>query len=746
MRLWIAALFVALVPSLVLAGPLDDRVSAAGLSPAALQAAIRAAGGSVGKNTTSGETSLRDALAAFDRAEASVAKIREQRETAAGESESALEALYESDDWLRLDHLDGELKYWRAWAHFRLAGTLPPDRAKAEFLAARRDFSRAMRNIRDPNVARETLLATAIAERGAGESARSGKTLARIQEIFADAPAEFMSRVHLEAARSARAEGDLAKVLVLARDADLATPYGRDLRAIALQALLDTPTADRAALRASAAEMLGAGGDAAARATAVLEAATLPSVTYENWALGDEGAALLGLALLREKRFDEAVPPLRKALSGSLPGLRRDVVMARLAEAQLQAKDAPAAFSTCAALRERFPKTPLRAQVARFAYAAANNWVALEDADRAAAKALERASAWVLADAPASDEAGEVRVRRAMARAQQSDPERALRALEALPEGVAGATAVDLQKALLRSAKLQTSFEQSLRRTDRILGQARRLDALLHKIPRDSDVAAPHRGAIAIARARATTGLGHAGALETLEKLRPSFEVERTRIVVLWMDNRYSEALEASRAFLRSGTGSPRDRYAWALPIALAASDHEASRDHAAPLAALLTLLGERAPDDLDAELVVELALRAARATVQSGERDAGLAALDRALGSASNPNEIGVANLVLGATLYEEAGRPDSATELWHHIAERSAESSDQWLHARLGVARTLRATPGRAQDGCDVAHSLVLSGRSLPEELEQKLRAIASSCSGSRVSALTGKAESRP
>lgn len=740
---WVVALCL-VVPGFAFAGTLEKGVAAAGASSSALQAAIRAVGEAVSQGVDPPEARLRDALVALDRAEASVAALRERGESAAGESESALEALYESDDWLRLDHLDGELQYWRGWAHFRLAGKLAPEKARSEFRAARRDFVRAMRNIRDPNVAQETLLATAIAERGAGESARSSATLARIREIFSDAPAEFLGRLRLESARSARAEGDLTKVLIFAEGADLATPYGRDLRGIALRALLDTPTADRAALRASASEMLSAGGDAAARANAILEAAKLPSATYKSWVLGEPGAALHGLALLREKRFEDASSLLGGALRGSLPGLRRDVVMARLAEAQLQSKQAPAAFATCKALRERFPKTPLRAQVARFAYAAAGNWVAAKDRSGDAANALERASDWVLADAPASDEASEVRVRRAMATAQRSDPERALRVLDALPSGGAGAEAVSLQKALLRSAKLQTSFEQSLRRSDRILGQARRLDALLHKIPKQSELAAEYRTDLAIARARATTGLGHAGAFETLGKLKPSFEVERTRIVALWMNARYEQALTASVAFLRSGSGSERDRYAWALPIALAASEHKVSGEHAAPLGALLSLLGERAPDDLDPELVVELALRAARARIQSGDRESGLASLARAFGDASNPIEVGLANLVLGATLYEEAGRPDAATELWHRIAERSSESSDQWLHARLGIARSLRATPGRAQDGCDVAHSLVLSGRSLPEELGQKLRAIAASCSDASLSMTIGTTES--
>lgn len=695
-----------------------------------MQGVVRDAGKAIRESAAAPAALLADAISAFDRVEGGIDTLRARRESAVESDEAGLEKLYESDDWLRLDHLQGEVQYWRGWAHFRDAARKQGagQDAAADYRAARRDFARAMRNIRDPAVARETLLATAIAERGAGAAAKSEATLERIETLFDEVPAEFKKRLRLERARTAQALGQRDAVLALTRDPDLRSAVGRDQADLRLRTLLAQGGEKPSLIRETARPMLKAGGDAAARAVVALEAAKLSSAELARLELGPEGDSLQGLALLREERFAEAADKLANAPAS--PGLREDIVLARLAEAQLRARRGAAAFSTCQRLRARFPKSALRPQIARFGYAAAQLWGAAEEGSPQAAEALDTASAWVIADAPSSEEAAEVRVRRAMAIAQRSGANRALRALDSLPEGAPGSDAVNLQKALLRSAKVQTALEASLRRSPGVRRHAAELDKALRKVPSSSPLATEHAADIAIAKARARLGLGRAGALELLRGLPPSLEVERTRIIGMWLLGDRRDALRATDALLQRGPGSPGERFRWALPIALGAS--EAGNVDPAALRGLLATLRAKAPADFDREFLLEIGLREARAAQRAGaDRDAIQIAREV---QANGPTTL--SNLAMIAEIFEAAGEPGPATEVWHQISEVSDREGSAWLRARVGVARSLRDTPGRAQDGCDVAMSLVVSGRSFPTDVEDELRAIAGSCDVSQPS----------
>lgn len=709
------------------AADLSSRADAAARSGnlAGLGAVVRDAGAAIRDAANPRAPLLDDIIGALTRVESSIGSLREARERAVEDDEAGLEALYESKTWLRFDHLEGELQYWRGWAHFRRASGRAAEGSDAAegYRAARRDFSRAMRNIRDPAVARETLLASAIAERGAGSNSRSAATLKRVEELFADAPAEFQERLRLERARTEKELGRSREVLALTVDADLGRASGRELADLRLRTLLAEPQRRLGPLAAAARPMLQAGGDAAARAVTALEGAKLSSAVLRDLKLGAEGNALEGLALLREERFEAAADKLSAAARGPLAGLRDDIVLARLAEAQLRARRGAAAFATCERIRTRFPNTTLRSQVARYGYNAAQLWNAGDD-NAQAQKAVVSASAWVLADAPRSEEAAEVRVQRAMTTASRSAPDRALRVLENLPPGAPGAEAVTLQKALLRSAKVQTALERSLRRTASVRREADRLHALLREIPAASPIAAEYREEIAISEARARIGLGYAGALEQLRGLPRNLEVERTRIVGLWVTGDRSASMRATEALLASGPGSARRRFGWALPVTLAASEQR-DADPAA-LRSLLRSLRAVLPADFEAEFRMELALREARAAQRAGDEAGALALVNEV--RTESPSTL--SNLVSIAEILERGGNPAPATEVWHQISEVSDRAGDTWIRARVGVARSLRATPGRAQDGCDVAMSLVVSGRSLIPEVEEELRTIARSC----------------
>ncbi len=693
-----------------------------------LVSAVRSVGGELQSAPPPKPDRLREILKSLDRAEGDVERWRGEREEQAGDSEAALEALYDSRDWLRLEHLEGEISYWRGWAYFHLAGQLErePPEAVGAYRAAQRSFARAMRNLRDPAVAREMLLATAIAQRGAGSPAQSAETLARIERAFPEAPADYRDRVRLERARTALALASPAELLEVTRQADLTTATGRQLALLRLDWLLREPGGNRAELGAEARRLLVARGDAAAQAVARLEAAKLSSAELEALELGREGDALVGLALLREQRFADAAQRLERATQGSLDGLREDVMMARLAEAQLRSNQPEAAFATSQALRARYPRSSLRSEVARFGYAAAQRWHELEGSGEPAQRALAEAAEWVIQDAPQSEEAAEIRVRRALATASRSSPSRALRVLESLPKEAAGDEAVTLQRALLRSARLQSRIEEHLGLTGAIRSEASQLDGLLRKLPADDELTRRYRDEIRLARARARVGLGHAGALELLGRQGRNLEVERTRIVALWLGGHSAEALRAAAALLDGGTGSLRDRYALTLPVALAASEQNDGSLQAAPLRGLLAALRGAAPEGTEPEFLYELALREARAAAQAGQNDDAVALIETTLAQQPRARS----NLILAAETLERGGRPDLATDVWHQLAAASEEGASDWVRARVGVARSLHATPGRAQDGCDVATSLLVSGRHFSTEAEQELRTLAESC----------------
>jgi len=696
----------------------------------ALVASVTETGKALQSTTPPEPPRLGAILDALDRAEAGVERIRARREARAGDDEAALEALYGSRDWLRMEHLEGEIYYWRGWAYFHLAGQLEPasPAAREAYRSAERAFARAMRSLRDPAIAREMILATAIAQREAGSAERAEETLARIERVFPDAPSDFHARVRLERARTALARGNGPALLAFTEASDPATRTGLQLALLRLEWLLGTPSENTAQLGATARALLGAGGEAAGQAVARIEAQKLPSATLEALPLGREGDALVGLALLREGQYADAADRLRRASGGSLSGLRDDVIMARLAEAELRSDRPEAAFGTAKTLRVRFPRSSLRGEVARFGYAAAQLWSQENGSNGPAGGAVAEASQWVLEDAPHSEEASEIRVRHALATASRSSPSRALRLLDSLPEGASQSEAVALQKALLRSARLQTRLEESLRRTRPARSEADQLEQLLRAIPRTSELTRNYQEEITLARARARLGLGHAGALELLLRLESTFDVERTRIVALWMGGRPNEALAAATELLESGAGSRRDRYALTLPVALAASEQSNGSIRAGPLRGLLAALRRAAPQGTEPEFLYELALREAQVAARAGESEEAVALIQGTLAAEPRARS----NLVLAAETLETGGRPDLATDVWHQLAESSPAGGTDWARARVGVARSLYATPGRERDGCDVAQSLLLSGRNFPVEAEAELRTLARDCDG--------------
>ena len=678
---------------------------------------------------------LENALQALESAQSGLASWRDRREDQLSEDEDALDALYGSRQWLEIDHLSGEIDYWRGWVLYRLGYWAKrrgdgKTRQRAYFRQALRAFGRALPKVRDPAVGRETLLAVAALQRELGQPKKANLTLDRLSKVFSEAPPEFHERVRLERARTAADAGDLAGVLKHTEGVSADSSGGRDLLMLRLEALLagKAPNEQRAAVRAAAQPLLSQGGPVAGQVVSHLANSKLSGESLLALRLGPVGDALAGLAI-SEKDPGSAATHLGRALrAGSdLPGLRRDVLWARLAEARFREARYDLAYAACESFRSNSPKSPLRGDVARLAYDAAKAWEAAAPGG-AASRAVSNASRWVARDAPDSAEAGQVAVSRALSRAAaSSNPDRAIRILDQVSQRAEGAEAVALQKVLLLSAKVQAALERSLQEPTNVKRPASQLAGALAKarsVP--ASLRKSYAQDLGVARARQMIGAGRSkAALEQLLNVRADFEATRTRLIALWRVGRKADAQDQARRLLDAGPGGRGSR--WQLAALFAAVPPEDAPNPAVH-ARLLNALRKTRPESVDNELSADLTLRAAEASFRAGNEGAATERLEEVI--AANPRALGTLHGT--AQLYEDMGDANAATQIWHQASQLSPAGSEAWAVARVGVARSLRAAPGKAADGCAVAQSILASGRELAEGPREELRQIASSCTG--------------
>ncbi len=692
-----------------------------------LKAVVRDTAEVLGRGDGLPAARLEDALAALQSAQSGLTSLRDRRENAIADDEAALDALYGSSEWLQMDHLSGEIDYWRGWVLFRLGHAAQRSgasrtRQRGYFQQALRAFGRALPRVRDPAVGRETLLAVASLQRGLGQTAKARATLDRLGKVFRDAPPDFHERVRVERARTAAAEGKLEEVLK-----ETEGTRNEELLLMRLEAFLGAK--DRAKRSSAISETAKAlmEGKSAGQATAHLAAAGLDAAFLDGLGLGAVGSALAGLAAGKDEPSRAAAHLDRALRGGPLPGLRRDVVVARLAEAEYRAGRFAQAYAASQRFRTDHPQSSLRPDVARLAYDAARSWQA--EGGAGANRAVADASAWVAKDAPDSAEAGEVAVHRALGRAAATaNPDRAIRILERVDtRNKAGGEAVELQKALLLSSKLQSELERSLQERVNLRAPAQKLARALHAVAGiPAATKKTYAQELGLARARQQIAEGKVTpALDTLLTLRDDFETTRTRLVALWRVGRHADAQDRARRMLEAGPGAKRDR--WQLAAIFAAVPPEAAPNPAVH-AKLLAALRAKRPDDVEVELVADLTLREAEASSRAGDIDGAVTLLDETL--STEPRALGT--LHGAATLFESLDLPDRATLIWHRASQLVPPESEQWAEARVGVARTLRAAPGKAQDGCAVAASLLASGRVFADPVRAELTEIADSCPG--------------
>jgi len=678
---------------------------------------------------------LESSLRALESADSGLKSWRERRETEIGDDEAALDDLYGSRQWMEIDHLAGEIDYWKGWVLYRLGHIAKrrgdgKTRQRGYFRGALRAFGRALPRIRDPNVGRETLLAVASIQRELGKPKNAATTLDRLGRVFADAPAEFHRRVVLERARSAADSGDLKGVLTHTRGASEKTGSGKELLMLRVEAILagDEPEKQLADLRAAAVKLLGASGKAPGQVVAHLASADLSGKTLVSLNLGAVSEVLAGLAFTEESP-EVAASFLDRALSSGkpLPGLRREVLWARLAEARFREENYELSYRACDSFRSQYPKSEFRSNMARLSYDSAKAWEAA-GGGAASSRAVASASKWVARDAPDSAEADQVQVTRALSRAAASrNPNRAIRLLNRVPMGAAGVEAVALQKVLVLSAKVQGALERALRKPTDVRGPTRELTKALGGIRNlPKELQKTYAQDIGVANVRQLIGEGKSTkALERLLTLNPDFEAMRTRLMALWRVGRKGDAQHLATRILSTGPGAKKSRWELAALVGAVAPE---DAPNPAVQAKLLKVLRDTRPKSVEGELVADLILREAEASLRAG--DAGLAKRRLEEVVAANPRAL--RTLHGTASLYESLGNAGAATQVWHHASKLSEPGSPAWAKARVGVARTLRLVPEKAGDGCAVAESILASGRELDDTSRNELTQISASCVG--------------
>jgi hypothetical protein len=185
-------------------------------------AALSAAGEELGtlvdraRAVKAGAPVFEQLLAAASALERAIDAERERLEEATGEREDALEALYGSEAWRRLDYANVLRRYWSGWAELSGAAFREGSRRRDAFARAERAFSRTALEVSLPRVATMSLLGAAIARRELGQTQRARRALIQFEaQVERSGDVALLGPALLEATRLALDEGDLARAEAL---------------------------------------------------------------------------------------------------------------------------------------------------------------------------------------------------------------------------------------------------------------------------------------------------------------------------------------------------------------------------------------------------------------------------------------------------------------------------------------------------------------------------------------------------
>jgi thioredoxin-like negative regulator of GroEL len=688
---------------------------AAADSPAEIESAADAYGQAVSKARTSnaGIDALRKLLETGAALQRRVSAQRSALEGAAGQDDAALERLYRSTDWQRLDYAEVTAGYWSAWAEVSVAQRLPAGSAerKAALTRAQKGFARASLELRLPGVASSSLLGLGIVKHELGDLDGAREALQAVEKALADQPpTPLLGAVRYELAVIALQQGDLERAHALGD----AIPAGSLTHEQELALLRDEAEAwlkraragkggaDRAA---ALLRRLSASGSDGSRAASALAVAYRTELRGQD--LGPIGKLLAAESAFAEKRYAEARDAYAQVLAdpAALPGIDLEATRYRYAASLAETGDRGSALGE---LEKLFagagPGRALREPAARLDYSLAAQ-AAQEDPSPANETRAVRAAERLLAWAPGAPEAGQARYRVAHAKETSGKGGASVPLLEQIPESSPAypAARVDLVRARAEALQQEQNAGRAMGAESR--ERARKLAADIDIVERLAAAgrlpADPSRDAtLAVLRAKAAAWAGDppAAVLERVERAshEPGLDAAdrrsllRLRLAALRAEGRWKE-LDA--LFTSTDNAALRGD----LPIWSEAFRSLGSAEGPAPPGELVEHWGSRLsplapPDARDALALaeVEALLRAGRAAD----------AADRAHGLLERSPDWGDAWLAYARAL-DQTPQAKEAAAAWQRVAGGVPKGSALWLEAELAYVRAVRRA-GDAEAAC--------------------------------------------
>lgn len=614
---------------------------------------------------------------------------RARLETAAGEDEAALERLFRSDDWQRLDYADVMLGYWSGWAELSRAQLLAPGaERRASMQRARTAFARSSLELRLPQIATASLLGIGIALHELGDLAAARRALEGLErQLAVEDPGDLSGPALYELATVAYEQGDLEAAQGFRKRLPGASPQQtRALLQLEAGARIARAKSGGGGLDEAAAllrELADGGGEGARWAAAT---------AAENWSLLEGRDVGPISALLRAEsdfdagRFAEARDGYAQVLAAPerVVGLDLATAQYKYARALAETGAEARAADELEQLLAGGGGAPVRDLAASLFYALAERLAAAESGAAADARALAAARTLIGAR-PDAPEAGAARLRVARA-----DPGRAVEQLDRIGPDSPAYPAALLDRVRLRSAELQRREARGRPVGDAARGLAADLDAL-HGLSGAGRLAPdPRRDAtLAVLRAKAADWTGEApdAVLSLVEAASSSPGLEPAERRALLRLRLRSLARAGRRAQLDAllTARSPaeiRDEWRiWRETLAALA----AARAPADTLLRWYERLGPLAPR----ELAFDFALDRTRALLDLG-RAADARAAAQALVDA-RPDS-GDARL-LRARALDATGARAEAAQAWLEIAARVEAGQPTWVRAQLAAAAASRA-----------------------------------------------------
>jgi hypothetical protein len=649
-------------------------------------------------------------LATRERLSARGDALRRRLEAGAGEDDAALEALYRSEDWQRLDYADAMLGYWAGWAQLARGQRLGAgDERRAAMTAAEAAFSRSALELSQPRIAAASLLGLGAARRDLGDLEGAVRVLEALELQLTQAPdSPLRDPVSYELACLAFMRGDLEEGLARARrlPAD-ALSAGQRLALLRLEAeawLGRAEKGDDAAEQAAARlREMSARGEAGAQIAAALAAEHRDLLAGLD--VGPSGELLAAEAAFDAERWAEASERYARVLRDArrIPGLDLDAARYRRARALAETGDAEAAAQLLEQLLARGGGGALRAPAALLLHHLAERLASETPGPAAEARALRaaRARLELVPEGPGADHA---RYRVARSGGTSADTASRIAELERIESGSPAYVPARLELVRLRSARLEALAARGRRDPEQARRLAEDVDAAMALAAAGKLPADPARDAtLGVLRARAAAWSGESpeALLRRIERAesRPGLEADARRALLRLRiaahgDAGDAAALEALLARL-SDAELRRDWAVWREAVA---------RMAAAPALRAVSLRGY--------ERLTALAGEAERRELQLDHAGALLAArrgdealrLSRSLVEAQP--DWGDA-WALHARALDAAGEAVEARDAWSRLADGIPPDAPGWVEAQLGLAEAARRSDDR-ETACRAAGRL--------------------------------------